>query len=503
MIELDPTRFKTPPFAHQMEGTKALVRHHAFALFDECGAGKSKQVVDAACALAVAGAIDTVVVVCPASVRCVWVDPELGEIKKHAWVSSSVFEFHAKVKNIWCDEDGDGIRWYVTNYEFLRSEARLAEFLKHVPKRTLLVLDESSYIKSRSALQTKAVAKLRQLCDRCVLLNGTPVTDSPLDLWAQLKVLDPKILGGHFRNYYHFRAHFAVMGGFKMHQVVKYVNLDKLSIMVAPYALRRLKADCLDLPEKLYTQREVALTPASWTRYRELRRDALITLGAEDVRLEPNSAVRILRLAQLTSGILGGQKLNVQQCSNPEFNGEFKTATQDLSSEKLDWCVKYLTEECAARAVIVWCRWRRERERLVKALDATAGTKFRVWQLYGGQPQRDREGAVSAFSFVGSRSDLERGILVAQPHAGGHGLNLVAATECIYLSNDFSLGIRLQSEDRCHRPGQTHSVLYTDVLATGPKGERTIDHHIVKALREKQDLAKWTCAKWRKELSDD
>ena len=94
-------------------------------------------------------------------------------------------------------------------------------------------------------------------------------------------------------------------------------------------------------------------------------------------------------------------------------------------------------------------------------------------------------------------------VLIAQPHAGGHGLNLVAASEAIYLSNDFALGIRLQSEDRCHRPGQVNKVLYTDVLATGPAGQKTIDHAIFKALRAKKSVADMTCSEWRKELSDE
>lgn len=91
-------------------------------------------------------------------------------------------------------------------------------------------------------------------------------------------------------------------------------------------------------------------------------------------------------------------------------------------------------------------------------------------------------------------------MLLAQPHAGGHGLNLQVASEAIYLSNDWSWGVRAQSEDRAHRSGQTKNLLIMDVIATGPKGQPTIDSVILKALRDKQDLATFTCAMWRKEL---
>ena len=68
-------KFKLKPYQHQIKGIDKLVKHSAFALFDEMGVGKSKQVVDAACILFDKGEIDTVVVVAPASVKTVWTTP--------------------------------------------------------------------------------------------------------------------------------------------------------------------------------------------------------------------------------------------------------------------------------------------------------------------------------------------------------------------------------------------------------------------------------------------
>ena len=67
---------------------------------------------------------------------------------------------------------------------------------------------KGSYIKSRTAKQTKAIMKLRAVCKRAVILNGTPIYHSPLDLFAQMKVLDPKILGD---NFWSFRAKYCEM----------------------------------------------------------------------------------------------------------------------------------------------------------------------------------------------------------------------------------------------------------------------------------------------------
>ena len=61
---------------------------------------------------------------------------------------------------------------------------------------------------------------------------------------------------------------------------------------------------------------------------------------------------------------------------------------------------------------------------------------------------------------------------VGNPHAGGIGLNLTAASTMIYYSNDFSYETRAQSEDRAHRIGQTRSVLYVDFVAEGTVDEK-------------------------------
>jgi hypothetical protein len=61
MIEINPTRFKFPPYKHQLQGTKDLIQKPAFNLFWEMRTGKTKAVIDAACLMFEAGVIDAVV----------------------------------------------------------------------------------------------------------------------------------------------------------------------------------------------------------------------------------------------------------------------------------------------------------------------------------------------------------------------------------------------------------------------------------------------------------
>lgn len=302
-----------------------------------------------------------------------------------------------------------------------------------------------------------------------------------------------------FRNFYHFRSRYAVLqpqrfGGRTFQTVVSYQNLDELTAKFAPYVLRRTKAECLDLPAKSYVTREVALTDATWKIYQELRRDALLSLPDEDVRPEPNAATRILRLCQLTSGHVGSVQGDVW--NDIGLPDGAPNLTRDVSDEKLSWLVEQLLdgELSSQQAVIVWCRWRRERERLHQML----ATKIEVYGVFGGQQTKNRSCDVQGF-----QTSTGRRVLLAQQHAGGFGLNLTAASTAVYLSNSFSHTDRIQSEDRCHRIGQNNPVCYVDVVAVSPKGGRTVDHHVLETLRGKKDLAEMTCKAWRRVLDEN
>lgn len=566
-MSLDWSRCPVPPFEHQKAGVEALLRHPQFALFDEMGAGKTFQIVTAGSFLYELREVTTVVVVLPAGVRSVW--PE--EIKKYCFVPHGVFEFTSRgylpVDGQlprwpgWVYRKGD-LLWVLVSYEFLRQPGRIDELLGDLVnssqrERTWVVLDESSRIKSPSALQTKACWKLggtfrtswREVkvdqgrvvpavaspVVRKTILNGTPIANSPLDLYAQFRFLDPAIVG--VENFTHMRARYAVTvvgrtrGGQRFPQVVGYQNLEDLRGRVAPYVLRRLKKDCLDLPEKVYSSREVRLSPDVWRLYESMRDDAVASLaGSESVAFQ--SGVKLLRLAQLTSGFLGGVEkiyedptiyeeatatdgtaaFGLDECAIPGSRGSTDSVgilarpadLREVGREKLDALVELvddlLTDDPLLK-LLIWCRFRAELERVYREL----GLKFsdRCYKIYGSQSKDERRQALDALTPGSSAvNDSWPACVVGIPAAGGLGLNLTAAHTVVYLTNDFSLLTRQQSEDRVHRPPQRFPCTYLDVLAVGPQGQKTIDHVVQRALRAKEDVARWTAAAWRRELTE-
>ncbi len=460
-------------------------------LADEMGLGKSRQALYAAQALNTAKKIDRVLVLCPAAVRYSW----STELEK---LSTDKLFFHTlryDAKDMEMKSHGaKGLPIAFVSYGLLPQQKHCEALRDWCARgKTVLICDESSFLKNRTAKTSKSANTIGKKCQYRWLLTGTPIANSPLDLWSQGQVMangNGPLRG--FKSFYHFRARYSMlklmnMGQVRFQQVVGYQNIEELTHRFAPYVLRREKKDCFDLPAKTYEVREIALQPATWKIYQELKREALLCLPDSKERPEPNAAVRLLRLSQLTSGHVGNT-LGL----TPEGNDELQPS-RDISSEKLSWLANEILdgELSNERALICWCRWRRERERLAIMLK-----DIPVTQIYGGQTQKEREMHLTEFS----RPSSIRIVMIAQVHAGGFGLNLTVASTAVYLSNTFSYTDRIQSEDRTHRIGQMNPTTYLDVLATGPAGQRTVDHAVLEALREKRSLADWTCAQWRKVL---
>jgi SNF2 family DNA or RNA helicase len=261
--------------------------------------------------------------------------------------------------------------------------------------------------------------------------------------------------------------------------------------------LRRLKTDCLDLPEKLPA---VALTatlmPETWELYRDMRDEFVVWLDSQTLSTAPQAGIKALRLSQLVNGFIGGVR-------NDRLDEEVES-TREVGREKLDVFLDWLAVRYEVEPelkLLVWCRFRAELARIILEL----GRKFphvKLGKIWGGQSPDERELALRLLN-PDTAPAGEPVIVVGTPSSGALGINLSAAHDVIYLSNDYSLKTRLQSEDRVHRPGQVCPVSYFDVVAVGPQGQRTIDSVILRALRTKNDVATWTTSAWRDAIREE
>ena len=517
---IDFSRCALPPFIHQGIGVKYIVRNPYFLLADEMGAGKTKQAIDAAQVLFIRGQIDKVLIISPAPVRSVWFDKELGELRKHLWpdLCSIVIEFHKGKDRIW--SHGTPFRkpyleWVITNYDYVRTGDGYEEIISWCKEsRTFVIFDESSALKNRNAAQTKAAIHIRNKCARVLLLNGTPITHSPVDMYAQGRVMNVDILG--CKVFLDFRARYMVMGGWEDKQVVKWVNLDDLQARFAPYVLRRLKRDCLDLPEKMPpVMLQVPLSQKTWQIYKDMRDQLVAWLSSQQVSVAAQAIVKVLRLAQITSGFIGGveeESLEPIEVNLPDWlpfedpdplEARGPNDTVIISGEKLDYFLDWLEAALYKKPnlkMIMWCRFKPELFRVLAAVNERF-PQVRTAAMYGGQKKAER---TETKRLLDPRTTIE-GALVAGSTlgTGSIGLTLTAANVNYYMSLNRTLLHLLQSIDRTHRPTQVEPVSYYYCLATGPKGQKTVDHVIYSALENREQLATWTTGAWVKALTEE
>ena len=139
--------------------------------------------------------------------------------------------------------------------------------------------------------------------------------------------------------------------------------------------------------------------------------------------------------------------------------------------------------------VIVWATYRDDIVDIEAALKKEYGPDSTV-SYYGDTDEEHRALAQTAFK-RGSGSSVR--FLVSNPATGGFGVNLTGAETVVYYSNNFDAERRNQSEDRCHRIGQTHSVTYIDLVAKG-----TVDEKILDTLKNKKSVSDLiTASNWR------
>jgi SNF2 family DNA or RNA helicase len=362
-------------------------------------------------------------------------------------------------------EPAENFRILVMNIEAL-STVKGQKFLVGVLKasQALLAVDESTAIKSPKASRTKALIKMSELAKYKRILTGFPVTQSPMDLWAQCRFLDKTLLGDCGDNYFQYQYRYAVMkkqsvGTHSFNRVVGYRNLEELSGFLKNFSSRVMKEDCLDLPAKIYTQRSVALSGDQARIYDELKKYALAHIEDEEFMTANNVMTQLLRMQQVLSG------------HTKVDSGEMIEIKDNRLNELMD-CL----EEVEGK-VIIWSRFRYDVKRITEALSKKYGPRSTV-NYFGDTSDEARSTAIESFQEGDAR------FFVGNPQTGGYGITLTAAQTVIYFANSFDLAIRMQSEDRAHRIGQTEHVNYIDLISEG-----TIDEQIVKALRNKMDIA--------------
>jgi SNF2 family DNA or RNA helicase len=430
---------------HQSAALDFALSRPASMLPLKMGRGKSRVVIE----LIKSKLPQTTLIVCPCAVIDVW-PREFSKYSNSEFFVLPLRKGTVKQKALEAKtaiESWKGIRpvIIIINYESLREPAFAAFALNQ--RFDLIVADEIHRIKSAGSSTSKLFYRLGRTCKWRLGLSGTPMAQTPLDIYGQYKFLDPYIFGTSFVR---FRAQYAVVDsslGFP--RILRYQNLDDLNERFYSIAFKAT-SDLTNLPESIHTFRNCELEKDARSIYESLKRELFAEFDAGMITAA-NAGVKFLRLQQMTSGNL---RLD---------DGSEKTI--DRSKLKL---LEEVLEEIGDEPVVIFARFKHDL-RAINRMLLTANIK--ASELSGDCNE------LMEWQLGKSR------VLVCQVQSGNAGIDLTRACYSILYSLTFSLSDYEQLQARTLRPGQTRNCVYVHLVT-----KNSIDEYIYKALINRQDV---------------
>ncbi len=379
---------------------------------------------------------------------------------------------------------------FIINYEQIWREPLLSYLTKQRPLDAL-ILDESHRAKTADGRTAKGLAQISPHVPLKMALTGTPIPHSPLDIFAQFRILDPGVFGP---SYHRFKMDHAILGGFQRRQVVGYKDLPLLKKKMDVLAFH-VDRNVLSLPPALHEERSTQLAPAARRVYDRFEADFYVALSSGEMSTN-NTLTRLLRLQQMTSGYatVDGDSPSpsflpslpsLPSASDPDdFQRPLLSISptgarlEHIDTAKEDLLLDILTDIPPDEPVVIFCQFTPD----LDAVHRVAATLRRASMELSGR--RDEWEAWQDGLRPDSTLDPSvPPIIAVQMQAGGSGVDLTRARYCIYYSVGYSLGNYLQSEARVHRPGQTRPVFYIHLVV-----KNSVDEKVRRSLADHRSL---------------
>jgi SNF2 family DNA or RNA helicase len=336
----------------------------------------------------------------------------------------------------------------ITSYPLIRNDIELYE--RH--KFYCCILDEAQHIKNYESQNAKSVKSI--ISKARLALTGTPMENSPAELWSIFDFIMP----GYLYSYKYFKENYQkpiIEGDSKA--------LKELRKLIAPFVLRRTKKEVLkELPEKIETTLMVDMTPqqkkiyqAYLVKVKEELEERIQEEGFENSRMHIFSA--LLRLRQL--------------CCHPALfieNYRGESGKMELLRELLDELLS------AGHRVLLFSQFTSMLDIIKNTLDKM---DIRYTYLDGSTAVSVRKKIISDFN-SGSGE-----VFLLSLKAGGVGLNLTSADTVIHFDPWWNPAVEEQASDRAYRIGQKNNVQIFRLITKG-----TIEEKIDELQKRKRDL---------------
>lgn len=488
--ELNPDfQFKTNPFKHQHIAVRYLHTNKGGGLLLDPGLGKTKIVLD----YIKHEGFRRVLIICPKPLTFVWdeeIDVHRPELTKTIFTTTD-WKSHAKKVCVW-----------VLNY---RKAVMLLPELLDVPFDAMFI--DEGLVKNPDSDQTKAITMLSTVIPIRVIMSGTLINNSEIDLFSPVRILEPSLVGG---SYTKFRdKYFELWSPYKTEDkrhikvITKAKDQSQMRSILRACSLVMRKEDWLDLPSKTFIDRVVELPRLTAHHYYELLSNYATVVG--DIAVTCDNPLSLLcKLTQISNGFmyendegfedlfLPKPKTKVKKTRSKKYRPTYFFQEQPKVTELRNIL---LVDERDER-VIVWYSMSAERELIEKMLVSEGITFLTI----GGGDKNLRQ-KVKDFN-----SDNTIKVLLCQAKTLNYGVTILGqsakededdADESSLLSTSFtslvctqifysltnSLEVFLQQQDRIHRIGQVRDCKYYLILSNSP-----VEMSIVDRIRNKIEI---------------
>lgn len=316
-----------------------------------------------------------------------------------------------------------------------------------------IILDESQAIKNPDSNIARSVVELKS--KHKLILTGTPIENSTMDLWSQMSFLNPGLLGTQS----FFRSEFLLPIEKKNDEV----KTKRLYSFIKPFILRRHKAQvATELPEKIENVQYCKMTEAQEHEYEKVKSNYR-NMILESIEEKGVSSSQLLLLQGLTKL---RQIANHPKMVLPDYEGD---------SGKLEDAVHMLQSALKNdHKILVFSQFVKHLSIFREYLD-----KEKIAYAYLDGTTKDRQAQVELFQ---NNTDIK--IFLISLKAGGLGLNLTAADYVFILDPWWNPAVEAQAVDRAYRIGQKNTVFTYKFITTN-----TVEEKILNLQKNKRKLA--------------
>lgn len=436
-------------FDYQRQGVNFLCSVPSVIMGDDMGLGKTLQTITAIQEL---GA-KRVLIVCPNSLKFTW-----GKEFEY-WTGRKCHIVTTTNKKRVLQDFKEGI--LVINYESVW-DRKTKEVLPELKSThwDIVVYDEAHRLKNRNATHTKACKKIKS--ERVFMLTGTPIENSPDELWSLLNLMYPKT----FNSYWRFvdqwcKTNTMRIGGREIKNIVGCQDPQAMHEMLSPIMIRRLKKDVLhQLPDKVYKTITVELNPSDRKVYNELRDEMVAELSTGEVVITANVLTQMMRLRQVA--------ISAQLLSEEESIGRVK-------SSKLDVIEELVTDNIGSHKLVLFTQFKSSLKMMKNLLESQ---NIKCLEISGDISSEERQRNCDLF-----QTDDTYRVILCTIQTAGVGLTLTEADICVFLDKHYNPQLNRQAEDRLYRIGQKNVVQVISIIAND-----TLEERIEDMLRRKNDM---------------